>query len=279
VVLLTLAIFIPNAPITRKTYNYLVTFDITQSMNVDDVTLDGVAARRLTLARAGMREVLHRLPCGSKVGWSIFAGYRSFVLLLPVEVCSNYEVLLSALDRIDDRMRWANASNIAKGVYWAIRNAQAVANTDVVFFTDGQEAPPTALDTSGTSVNSDRAVRGLIIGVGGDIPARIPKTNSEGEIEGYWSSNDVIQIAGAAPGQSQEHLSALHEKYLLSLADFNGLGYERLTTPAALTRIMLDGKLAYSARAPTNVRWLFALLSLVILIWNYWPFLRARPRL
>ena len=271
VVFLLLALFMPPVSVPRKTYNYMVTFDITQSMNVDDVTLDGVPLRRIALARAAVRDVLQHLPCGSTLGWSIFSGYRSFVLLAPIEVCSNYEVLLSALDRVDDRMRWANASNIAKGTYWAIRNAQALGGTNIVFITDGQEAPPAEFDKSSDSVNAEHAVPGVIVGVGGDVPARIPKTNAEGDISGYWSSEEVVQPDNAADGAGLEHLSALRESYLQSLARYDGLDYERLTTPTSLTRVLLASRMAHVARAKTNLRWIPGGIGLLVLIWSYHP--------
>src|SRR4030081_2118687 len=79
--LLLAAILLPpfNAP--RTTYDYLVVFDITQSMNVEDYELDGAPVSRLTYMRAAVRRTLHELPCGSRVGWGVFAEYRTFVLL------------------------------------------------------------------------------------------------------------------------------------------------------------------------------------------------------
>jgi len=49
-----------------------------------------------------MGDVLRHLPCGYIVGWSIFAKYRSFLLLSPIEACSNYGVLLSDDARLTD---------------------------------------------------------------------------------------------------------------------------------------------------------------------------------
>ena len=107
--LLLAAILLPpfNAP--RTTYDYLVVFDITQSMNVEDYELDGAPVSRLTYMRAAVRRTLHELPCGSRVGWGVFAEYRTLVLLAPIEVCGNYNDLLASLERIDGRMRWGTA--------------------------------------------------------------------------------------------------------------------------------------------------------------------------
>ncbi len=97
-------------------------FDITQSMDVQDYEIDGTA-RESPGVRAQFQcgGRLRDLPCGSRVGWGAFAEYRSLLLLSPVEVCGNYNDLLTSLDRIDGRMRWANASEVGKGVYWSAR--------------------------------------------------------------------------------------------------------------------------------------------------------------
>ena len=245
--LLIAAAWMPDVTLPRATWNYMVTFDITQSMNVEDVTLDGLPASRLTLARAALRDALRRMPCGSKVGWSVFTDNRSFPLLLPIEVCGNYEILLSTLDNIDGRMRWANASNIGKGIYWSLQNARAMSGAHIVFITDGQEAPPLRPGQRAMpdiAPDEIRGVGGWLIGVGGDVPSRIPKTDADGVVTGYWAADEVVQEAGLLAGRSQEHLSQLREAYLESLATQTGLGYRRLEHPATLTRAMLDTKWA-----------------------------------
>ena len=65
----------------RATYDYLVIFDITQSMNVTDYQLGEAPASRLAYAREATRRALRDLPCGSRVGWGAFAEYRSLLLL------------------------------------------------------------------------------------------------------------------------------------------------------------------------------------------------------
>ena len=105
---LVAAVAMPDMTLPRNTFEYIVTFDITQSMDVEDVVLNGAPVSRLKFAQAAMRDALGRLPCGSKVGWSIFTGQRTLLLLSPLEVCANYDALLMSLDGIDGRMRWTN---------------------------------------------------------------------------------------------------------------------------------------------------------------------------
>src|SRR5690349_25165987 len=90
-------------------------------MDVEDYELNGKPASRLAFAREAARRALRELPCGSRVGWGAFTEYRSLLLLAPIEVCGHYNDLLATLDQIDERMRWGNASEIAKGVFWALR--------------------------------------------------------------------------------------------------------------------------------------------------------------
>ncbi|RPH47509.1 MAG: MxaL protein, partial [Lysobacterales bacterium] len=107
--LLLLALVTPGAPLPRSTYNYIVVFDVTQSMNVKDYELDGVPVSRLAYTREAVRRALKNLPCGSRIGWGAFAEYRTILLLAPVEVCGNYDDLLASLDNLDGQIRWSNA--------------------------------------------------------------------------------------------------------------------------------------------------------------------------
>ena len=170
---LLLALFLPTIPIKRDTYECVVIFDITQSMDVEDYELNGKPVSRLAFAREAAQRALRQLPCGSRVGWGTFAGYRTLLLLAPVEVCENYGDLLSSLAKIDGSMRWENASEITKGVYWAMRAAKDLgSNPSIVFVTDGQEAPP--LDPNNVLPMFDDLtagqVRGWLVGTGGELP-------------------------------------------------------------------------------------------------------------
>jgi mxaL protein len=280
--LIAAAVGLPPLTLQRPTYQYLVAFDITQSMEVADQSLGGAEVSRIALARAAAREALHRLPCGSKIGWAVFADYRVMPLLLPVEVCSNYEGLLAALDQIDGRMRWANASNVGKGASWVVRTARTLdPNTRVVFFTDGQESPPlrAAGDTPPIQDITPGEVGGWLIGVGGDAPARIPRTDRDGNAVGYWEAADVVQRFGpGTPGTAHEHLSELREPHLQALGKLMGLGYQRLTTPESLSAALLDPALAQPEPVATDLRWVPALLALLMLALRFVPDWRGLRR-
>ncbi|MDR6889764.1 mxaL protein [Variovorax sp. 3319] len=280
-VLLALAVWPPRVQLQRPVFNWQVSFDITQSMNVEDVELNQAAVSRLTLARAAMRDVLGALPCGSRVGWSVFADYRSVVILTPVEVCSHYEELLASLERIDGRMRWANASNVSKGVTWAVRGARSIGpDTSFVFISDGQESPPLRINETPPMTDIKPGdVKGWLIGVGGDVPVPIPKTGSNGEPAGYWRADEVVQGSAMGGTLNHEHLSELRQDHLRSLAELVGVNYRRLNKPDALMTAMLDSRYAQQVPTETDLRWIPALLALLLLAWRFAPdFGRLRER-
>jgi mxaL protein len=268
--ILLLGLAIPTVPLQRAVFDYIVVFDISQSMNVEDYELDGAQVSRLNFARDAARRALRALPCGSRVGWGAFTGNRTLLLLAPVEVCSNYNDLLASLAQIDGRMRWAEASEIAKGVYWAIQAAHSINSTpNIVFVSDGQEAPPleSAQPPGLLEKLKDHPIRGWLVGAGGDEPGPIPKIDPDGTRHGFWRADEVLQsesaIDGATPGL--EHFSGLREQHLEALAQHLNLDYARLTDRTSLGDVMTDRRFARRRQVPTDISWLAAALALVLL--------------
>ncbi|WP_227245995.1 vWA domain-containing protein [Paraburkholderia caribensis] len=275
--LLAAAVLMPPFEFRRPVFRYVVTFDITQSMDVEDVAIGGKPVSRIDFAKAAMSDVLQHLPCGSEIGWSVFTNQRSLLLVAPVEVCSSYDALLSSLDQISGKMRWVNSSVIAQGgIYSAVRAATDLGhNTDVVFITDGQEAPPVAPNETTVRDIPQGLVHGWLIGVGGDQPAPIPKTNADGVRTGFWQADEVRQVR-PEPGaptvaESHEELSQLRETYLEALAGHLGFGYRRLVGPTSLRAPLMDARYAHPVPVATDIRWAPALLALVLLVWRFLP--------
>ncbi len=277
--LLLLACAMPAIDVRRETVDAVVVFDITQSMDVQDVELDGRRASRLEFARESARRALRGLPCGSRVGWAAFTEYRTLMLLAPIEVCDNYGDLLATLSHVDGRMRWGNASEVSKGVFWALRAAKELAaKPALVFVTDGQESPP--LGESGAPLFDDLApgqVHGWLAGVGGPAPMPIPRTDAEGRPAGFWRAQDVVQRS-ALPGKppSHEQLSELHDTHLRALAAQVGFDYATLDDAGTLGRLLRDPRLARRVAVPTDVSWLPAALALALLAWHVRPDVRPR---
>ena len=279
--LLAAAVLMPPVEFKRPVFRYVVTFDITQSMDVEDVALGGKPVSRIDFAKAAIGDALQHLPCGSEIGWSVFTNQRSLLLVAPVELCGHYDALLSSLEQIGGNMRWINSSVIAQGgIYSAIRAATELGhNTDVVFITDGQEAPPVAPNETTVRDIPQGLVHGWLIGVGGDQPAPIPKTNADGVRTGYWQADEVRQVrpepGAPAVAESHEELSQLRETYLEAVAGHLGFGYRRLVAPASLRAPLTDPRYAHPIPVATDIRWVPALLALVLLVWRFLPARRS----
>lgn len=289
----------PSWPVQRSLFDHVVMIDVTQSMNVADMLLDGQPTSRIAYARQALRATLLRLPCGSRVGLGLFTEYRSFLLLAPVEVCANLQELRSTLDRIDGRMAWTGNSEIAKGLISGIGIAgQLPDKPSLVFVTDGQEAPPLNPRHRPRFDGQPGAVPGLVVGVGGLMPVPIPKTDPSGSPLGFWAADEVMQSdpqsrgrGGSVSGEAMaeealsapvpealrgirggsEHLSSLREGYLKLLAGELGLGYLRLDDVDGLTRALTAKPLARPVPAQADLRVPLGLLALVLLAWRHMP--------
>jgi len=270
--LLLLALVLPPVTLSLARPDAVIVFDITQSMDVEDAQLDGAGVSRLAFAREAARRALRELPCGARVGWAAFTEYRTLLLLAPIEVCENYDDLLATLAGIDGRIRWGNASEVAKGVFWAVRAAKDLpSHPGLVFVTDGQEAPPLNAFPSFDDVQPGQ-VRGWLVGVGGSVPQPIPRTDAEGRRIGYWHAGDVLQReAGDGGPRSHEHLSELHEPHLRLLAQRTGLGYAPLRDANALAALLRDPRLAHATPVPVDLRALPAAIALVLLALHFRP--------
>lgn len=256
----------------RPAYRFQVTFDISQSMHVSDRAVRDKRVSRLAFAQESAAQLLRQLPCGSSVGWSIFTGRRVLSLTVPVEVCQHYEGLLKALEMIDGQMRWADASGIGKGLHQSIRAVHEMNdNTRVVFMTDGHEAPPLRAGSRGMPKSDDYPVSGVIVGIGGSVPARIPKLDERGRVSGYWSAEEVVQRSDDISPNSREELSSRRDVHLSKLSRLSGLYYVAPDSPQQLVTELLAARHALPQRVAVDLRWLPALLALLLLLWRFRP--------
>lgn len=289
--LLLAALARPTLRIERGLFEHLVVLDVTQSMNVRDMQLDGRPVSRLEHAKASLRRALLGLPCGSKVGWAVFTEHRSYVLYTPVEVCANLDELRTTLARIDNTMAWMGGSEVAKGLYGALRvSAGLPGKPSVVFVTDGHEAPPVNPAHRPAYDGKAGDVAGVVVGVGGLMPVPIPKSDPAGRQVGWWGADEVMQtdpyrqgrggsvggermvedadaasaplLPGATPGG--EHRSALREGYLRLLARETGLAYVNVGTAPALQAAWTAPALARPVAVPFDLQPVLAGLALLL---------------
>jgi mxaL protein len=134
-------------------------------------------------------------------------------------------------------------------------------------------------------------VSGLIAGIGGTVPEPIPWLDEEGQVAGYWTRDEVMQVdrhslgrptqggeamAGADRSDIEtriaagnEHLSSLRESYLRQLAAETGLDYLPATNGEEFVRMLLDEKYAYRQPILTNVASVPAALGLLCLVYLF----------
>jgi mxaL protein len=147
---------------------------------------------------------------------------------------------------------------------------------NVIFVTDGQEAPP--LDpTNPLPMFEDLKagqVHGWLIGAGGYAPLPIPKTDDDGNRVGYWRADEVTQPDEVAPGAARratEHLSALRETHLQEVARQVGFEYARLSSSESIARAVLDHRFARRELAMTDLYWVPSLGALLLLAARFSP--------
>ena len=282
----------PEVPMSTAVYRHLFVFDISQSMNVPDATPADEAPNRLEHAKAAAIDAAGTLPCGSELGLGLFAGHRTFLLLEPVEVCANYNDVSTTMRSVDWRMAWVARSEIAKGVHSGLGVAKALGDhTTLVFFTDGHEAPPLHSELRPRFDGTPGEIRGVLAGVGGLSPARIPKLDPQGGNLGYWSADDVMQVDAFTLGRGTsvaesyadiedtdvhariaagtEHLSALREEYLHSLARGLGLRYRRIESAGDLGAALRNADFAIEHTAPADLRPLLAGAAALLVAGSY----------
>jgi mxaL protein len=300
--LLMLALAVPRLSLQGASWNHVVVVDITQSMNAVDMPWRGASVSRLEFVRRSLHDAVGALPCGSRLGLGVFTEYRSLLLLMPVEVCANYDELLAVIDRIDGRMAWAGASEVARGVFSAVGVVGALPGApSLIFVSDGHEAPPRRPDADVSPEQRPPNLRGVLAGVGGDTPVPIPKFDIDGHRIGVWEADEVMQtdpfslgrtVGGARQslvdgdgkplqalaGSGNEHLSSLKQDHLVALSQGTGLAYRRIDSAAALGAVLRDPALAQTVTAERDVRAVPTALALLLIAVAVLPLPRRRLR-
>ena len=245
----------PRLELRQDVHDIVAVIDITGSMNTRDM---GDAARplsRLAAAKAGLERLAGRLPCSSRLGLGVFSERRAFLLFEPVPLCENFDAITGAIRQVEWRMAWEGDSYIAKGLYSAIDLVPGL-DANLLFLSDGHEAPPLRDGAIPAFEGKAGEVRGLIVGVGGLTRSPIPKFDGDGREIGVYRVQDVPHdnrhgVPLEAPDRPEgwhprnapfgsraavgdEHLSSLREDHLRALADLTGLGYLRLGDDDAL---------------------------------------------
>lgn len=284
--LLLMALF-PTRMETQSVYNLMAVVDITRSMNAEDYQLDGKPISRLEFVKHSLRELAANLPCQSKLGIGVFTERRSSILFEPIEVCAGYSELDKAIAALDWRMAWAADSRIASGLLNTLQLIKSK-DTNVLFITDGQEAPPlnSRYKTDFSEVKGK--LKGLVVGAGDLQAVAIPKFDQKGQRIGVYGPDDVPHRSsfgesdlnpekiegydarnapfGKQAAVGNEHQSALQESYLQQLAAETGLVYHRLQTGELLLKAIQQAALGVVIEVNADIRWGYVLLVSVLLL-------------
>ncbi|MEQ1488425.1 MAG: VWA domain-containing protein [Methylotenera sp.] len=300
--LLALALFQPSIPVKRSIYSYFFVIDITQSMNVADMKVNGKTASRLDYTKQMLRETTSSLPCGTKVGIGMFSGVNVVTLYLPIDVCENFSSIQDTLDHINWRSAWTADSRIRESM---LSTARVVANfpepTQVVYFSDGEEAPKLHAFNTRDLSTLQSADGWLLVGIGSLQGAAIPKFDEKNQLTGYWSHESMQLAPGAAPiaaagllkrkrdiaeSLNDRYIAKLSEDSMQSMAKEIGAAYVRGDSLQALQSAMKKQIPARREWTPFSIASILAGLAGLLLLAAYTPWLiknginrAAKPRL
>ena len=289
VALLLLAIFKPEIQLRQKVHNYLLLADVSQSMNAEDVTLNGKPVSRMVYMRQLMRKLVEHSPCGTYFSLGVFAAEDVALLISPLETCANYDIIVDAIEHLEWRMSWRGNSRISFGVKGAAKVFDSL-NTParLLFFTDGDEAPKV---NAINKLNLDDIQIGenvVFVGVGGNEDIAIPRYNSNNQWVGYWSSDTKENSAGAvgvtyndtskddpdpevASAEYDRYLSRLDEDYLKELAVEISGQYVRGEDKPDFYAFVQKQKPVASFVTAYSLRWVYLVLALLLIIASYVP--------
>ena len=276
--------FTPRIVLPGGTFSYLFVIDVSESMNVRDVDPRNPEASRLDRAKASTIATLASLPCGSRAAVALFAGTDTVTLFEPLEVCRHFPAIEDVVRHLDWRMAWDGDSRIEAGLVNAIGEAEK-RHLDLVFITDGDEAPHTEVPHLSDLLALRGPTKGWLLGVGSPEPHPVPRLDADNNVIGYWSaidaarqgfhpnlvetidqatSREALEKSGALD-EVVEHRSALRAAYLAKLGTAAGLEYATSESDGTLARVATGKALERQENAERDVRLVFGLAAALLL--------------
>ena len=285
--LLMVALFNPKIPVKRDIYSYILVADISQSMNTVDKTLNGKPVSRMVFMQDLMHRLVGELPCGTNVSMSVFAGVSVAALYTPIEVCENFDAINDTIDHLDWRTAWSGNSRVRASMTTLAKTIRSFPEpAQVVYFTDGEEAPKLHVFNRTDLTAFQGGEDWLFVGIGSDAGTPIPKFDEHNQLIGYWSGDSfamqpgIAQISesnlgvrddNVAGGTSDRYLSKLDEEYLKELSkEVNGL-YVRGNSVHDVLEAMKKQKPVRKDKAAFELRWILAAMAGLLFILAYTP--------
>jgi mxaL protein len=286
-ILLIAAAFKPAIPLPRNIYSYILVADISQSMNVVDTTLNGKPTSRIAYTQYMMHHIVASMPCGTHVSIGLFAGVSIAALYNPIEVCSNYAAIQDTIDHLDWRTAWSGNSRLRDSMFALARILRAFPEpAQVVYFTDGEEAPKLHAFNTKDLTNFQGGNGWLFVGIGSDKGSPIPKLDEKNQLIGFWSNDSfamqpgIAQISEAnlgvrdnnvAGSTGDRYVSKLQEEYLQSLAKEVSANYVHGDSLQTILGAMHKQKPARRDIAPYDIQWILASIAGLLLLAAYLP--------
>lgn len=285
--LLIIAAFKPTIPLPRNIYSYILVVDISQSMNVEDATLNGKRTSRIAYTQAMLHQVIANMPCDTRVSIGLFAGVSIAALYNPIEVCSNYAAIQDTIDHLDWRTAWSGNSRLRDSMLTLARVLRAFPEpAQVVYFSDGEEAPKLHAFNTKDLTNFQGGNGWLFVGIGSIEGAPIPKYDDKNQLIGYWSNDSfamqpgIAQISEAnlgvrdnnvAGGTGDRFISKLQEDYLKDLSKEVSGDYVRGDSLQSILTAMKHQKPARTDIAPYGIHWILASIAALLVLVTYLP--------
>jgi len=233
-ILLLLALINPSIPVNQSLYNYILIADISQSMNTEDMKINQKMVSRLDYTKHVMSRLVEDFPCGTKVSIGMFAGVSVSATYSPIEVCENFSNINTTISKLDWRTTWSGNTRIRESVINLARLIRSFPESaQVVYFTDGEEAPKLHVFNTRDLEQFQGGNDWLFVGIGSDEGAPIPKYDNKNQLIGYWSNDSfalqpgIAQISESnigvrdnkvASGATDRYMSKLDSEYLEKLA-------------------------------------------------------------
>ncbi len=285
--LLVIALFKPTIPIRRDIYSYMFVADISQSMNVIDMPLNGKLVSRMQYQQHLLHRIIGELPCGTQVSIGLFAGVSVAALYTPIEVCQNFAAIEDTIDHLDWRNGWSGNSRVRESMVTMAKLIRSFPETaQVVYFSDGEETPKLHIFNTRDLTGFQGGKDWLLVGIGGDKGTAIPKLDEKNQLIGYWSAESfamqpgVAQIAqenigtredSVASSPSDRYMSRLDEKYMMSLAKEISGNYVNGINLQNILAAMKKQPPARRDKADFELKWIVAGLAGLLFMAAYLP--------
>ena len=284
-ILLVLALVNPSIPVNQSLYNYILIADISQSMNTEDMKINQKKVSRLEYTKHIMSRLVEDFPCGTKVSIGMFAGVSVSATYSPIEVCENFSNINTTISKLDWRVTWSGNTRIRESVINLARLIRSFPESaQVVYFTDGEEAPKLHVFNTRDLEQFQGGNDWLFVGIGSDEGAPIPKYDNKNQLIGYWSNDSfalqpgIAQISESnigvrdnkvASGATDRYMSKLDSEYLEKLAKEIGGLYINGQSYRAIRKEMIKHPPAWKAPDQFYLQPILCFFALLFFIARY----------